>query len=47
MMFITRPAFIMSFILMCPEAKTMALGGVPIGIMEAQLAASVMPTPNT
>ena len=42
----TMPAFSMSFILIWPLAKTMALGGVPMGNILAQLAPSVMGMPN-
>ena len=45
-MFITKPVFIMSWIFMCPLAKTMAFGGVPIGNIPAQLAPKVMGIPN-
>ena len=46
MMLSTKPAPIMSFNLMCPLANTMALGGVPLGSMLAQLAPKVIGTPN-
>ena len=41
------PAFIMSFILIIPLEKTMALGGVEIGIIKAKLAARVTVKLNT
>ena len=46
MMFSTNPALIMSFIFMYPLAKTIALGGVPIGSILAQLAPKVMGMPS-
>src|SRR5678809_1031542 len=44
---ITNPAFIISLIFIWPLANTIALGGVPIGIMLAQLAANVIAMPST
>ena len=45
-MFMTKPVFTMSFNCSLPLAKTMALGGVPIGSIPAQLAPNVMGMPN-
>ncbi len=42
----TKPAFIISFIRIWPLANTMALGGVPMGSILAQLAPKVMGMPN-
>ena len=47
MMFITNPVLAMFFKVRCPLANTIAFGGVPIGSMEAQLAARVMGIPNS
>lgn len=44
--FRTKPVSTMSLKRMWPLAKTMALGGVAMGIMPAQLAASVMGMPS-
>ena len=41
-----NPAFTMSAIVIRPLEKTIALGGVPIDNMLAQLAASFMGIPN-
>ena len=41
-----NPAFSISPNLMCPVENTIALGGVPIGIIDAQLAARVIGIPN-
>src|SRR6476646_8768713 len=46
MIFIMKPVFTISFNFNLPLAKTIALGGVPIGNMPAQLAASVMGITN-
>lgn len=47
MIFKTKPVLSMSVTLILPLANTMALGGVPIGSMLAQLAPKVIGIPNT
>tara|TARA_Y100000991_G_scaffold199650_1_gene171481 strand:- start:114 stop:260 length:147 start_codon:yes stop_codon:yes gene_type:complete len=42
-MFNQKPTLIMSFILMTPDPKTIAFGGVATGSMKAQDAAIVAP----
>ena len=41
MIFIMNPYFIISFIFIYPDEYAIALGGVPTGIMKAQLAPKV------
>ena len=45
--FNTNPALSILPNLICPLANTIALGGVPIGSIQAQLAPSVMGIPNS
>ena len=47
MIFSTKPVFIISLNLMCPLANTIALGGVPMGNILAQLAPNVIGIPNS
>ena len=44
--FITNPALAICLNLICPLAKTIAFGGVPIGIIPATLAANAIGIPN-
>ena len=44
--FITKPALVICLSWICPLANTIAFGGVPIGSMLAQLAASVIAIPS-
>ena len=44
--FITNPAFVICLNLIWPLANTIAFGGVPIGNILAQLAASVIGIPK-
>ena len=44
--FIIKPVVVMCLSFNLPLANTIALGGVPIGSMPAQLAPSVMAIPN-
>ena len=47
MMFIRKPVLAMSFSVRWPLANTIALGGVPMGSIDAQLAASVIGIPSS
>ena len=46
-MFNKRPTCIISFCFMCPEAKTIAFGGVATGSIKAQEAAVAISTEST